>query len=74
MTATGAAALVGAEGVSIASKEKKNNKIRPLFSEKEADQKTSRQIGAQFTLTKKGLRNISVSSLFGFMPSSVKAQ
>ena len=44
MAATGAAALVGADGVSIAlKKKKKTTKEKDLISVKEANQKTSKQ-------------------------------
>ena len=65
MAATGAAALVGADGVSIAlKKKKKTTKEKDLISVKEANQKTSKQKVLSIS-QKKRLRFMTRSSFSG---------
>ena len=69
MAATGAAALVGADGVSIAlKKKKKTTKEKDLISVKEANQETSKQQSAQCISTKK-TSIYDAFFTFGLMPS-----
>ena len=69
MAATGAAALVGADGVSIALKKKKKaTKEKDLISVKEANQKTSKQKSAQCISTKK-TSIYDAFFFFGLIPS-----